>query len=232
MGIALLLLAVIAGVGLQSNEPSGDFAEPPSDADLPTNDAPTGGEARDTASLVGTISRVSMEHSYTLMFLATLTGILSRRGTPGLVRLRAQRVHTLLAYGAGALVALHVLTQLDSLSLIADVLSQVVTGGLAGVDTRGLSKAVGVGIGLCAVVVTTVAAVSFLRPRLFTGSVRPYVVHAFVYAGFATIHALVLGHESTQYVTFTAVVLGTLGLQYAWSRYQSNRRKKGQMVSN
>lgn len=58
-------------------------------------------------------------------------------------------------------------------------------------------KVAGVGIDLCAVVVTTVAAVSFLQPWLFTDSVRPYVVHASVYAGFAMTHMLVLDHEST-----------------------------------
>lgn len=131
----LLLLAAIAGIDLQSNKPLGDFAGPPSDAGSSTNNASTGGEACGTASLVSTINHASMKYFYTLMFLATLMGILSRRGTPSLVRLRARRIHTLLAYGAGALAVLHVLAQLDLFLLIVDVFSQVVTGGLVDVDT-------------------------------------------------------------------------------------------------
>lgn len=138
----------------------------------------------------------------------------------------------LLMYGAGALVALHALIQFDLPLFIADMLSQIATGGLVGIDMRGPSKTVGVGIGFCMVVVTIIVTVSFPRPRLFTGSVRPYVIHAFVYVGFATVHTLVLSRESIQYATSIAVVLGTLGLQHVWSRYQLNRRRRGRMVSN
>ncbi|MDY6776375.1 MAG: hypothetical protein SV253_09965 [Halobacteria archaeon] len=176
-----------------------------------------GGEGED--GLVGTIGALSMEHSYTAFFLAALTGVLSRRGTPRFIRNRLQGVHRWLAYAAGVLVLLHILTQIEGVALTLGVAQMALTGSLENASPREIGGALRIGIGFGATVVTAVAAVSFLRPRLFDSTVPPTAVHAFAYTGFAfaTVHSLTFGHDVGKYVVFASVVVGLLVLQTAWS---------------
>jgi len=232
-GMFLLVFAVVAGVALLPSDGSRGRG-PPDDAApggeeidrAGSAEGPPGGE--EAGGPLSAVRALSMEHSYTLLFAAAVTGVLSRRGTPGPIRVRAQRVHKWLAFGAGALVGIHVLTQLDAVVLAVEVIGHLVTGEAAAVTPRMATTAAGVGIGAGATMILTVAALSFLRPRYFTGRAKSVVVHGFVYGGFAfaTIHALLLGHDATTYVAFTVIVLGLLGLQRLWTAVETRKRRR------
>lgn len=231
VGILLLLFSVAFGAFVQQpvaedreGSASGERiegGEPPAEA---------GGEAdggeeehEEDDGVIGIVRAISMEHSYTLLFFAVLTGILSRRGTPGPLRVRAQRVHKWIAFGAGGLVLIHILTQLEAVVLSVELLQRLLTGATSDIEPRMVRAATGVGIGAGATIITTVSALSFLRPRVFKRPFNAVATHTFAYTGFAfaSIHSIVLGHESAKYVVFTLVVLGVLGVQLLWAGYRT-----------
>ena len=238
VGIALLLASAAFGAFLQPGDDHGEGppGEMEEDADAPDereDDTPTEGDGEhaegegegEEGGLVGLVGGLSMEHSYTLLFLATVSGVLSRGSTPGVVRVSAQKIHRWFAYGAGVLIVLHILTQIEAVAATAEAVVLLLQGELSTADPRMVGVATGVGVGTGAVLVIAVAMSSFLRPALFGKPFVPIVVHAFAYIGFAfsTFHAVMLGHEATKYVVFTGVVLGLLALQGLWTVYHGTK---------
>lgn len=177
------------------------------------------------AGIVGTIRALSMEHSYTLMVFAALTGILSRPETPDLFQTPAQRVHKGFAYGAGILVLLHILTQFETVFFPLEVIQQFLTGNASDIPPWKIPVATGIVIGFASTIVTTIAVLSFLRPRYFRSPFNAVATHTFAYTGFAfaTIHSLAFNEGGTEYIAFTILVFGVLGLQLLWTLYRKSQ---------
>lgn len=144
------------------------------------------------------LDRATALISYGALFLATVTGILYSPRTAkrfGIAHRAALKVHVPIAVFALLMMLAHAaLGTLDTW--------KVATGQSPAPEFGTTYLLVGVGVGVCALVLVVIAALGFLDPRRFSRPWTPRIVHAFAYAGFgfATVHVAAVGTDVTGYV--------------------------------